>query len=137
MRGGAQPSECRLAAEQLDALEQPGRHRRARDRDADRLESLARLQAEPLDDAAERRLDRLGRERLQLGERVARGATTSASPSTLLDVLEEKARVVGELVEPRDLLLHERRRLAHELCVPVVAVLAEPQDEPVRELVRR
>ena len=40
------PLERGLATEQLEALEQPGRDRRARDGDPDRLERLPRLEAE-------------------------------------------------------------------------------------------
>src|SRR5204863_3577529 len=65
--GRAEARERLLAAEQLDALEQAGRDGGAGDGDADRLEALPRLQAEPLEHLSERRLDRLGRERLHAG----------------------------------------------------------------------
>ena len=45
-RQARRPRERLVAAEQLDALEQAGRDRRAGDRDADRLERLPRLLAE-------------------------------------------------------------------------------------------
>ena len=42
-----------------------------------------------------------------------------------LDVVEEEAREAGELVEPRDLLLDDRRCSADEIVRPVDALLAE------------
>src|SRR5207253_9450859 len=54
-----------------------------------------------------------------------------------LDLVEEEAREAGKLRQPRDLLLHERRGPRDELGVPVVSVLAEPEEEPMRELLRR
>ena len=54
-----------------------------------------------------------------------------------LDLAEEEASEAGKVRQLRDLLLHERRGARHELGVPVVAVLAEPEHEPVRELLLR
>ena len=54
-----------------------------------------------------------------------------------LDVVEEEAGELRVLAEGRDLLLDERRRSADQLLVPVVALLAEVRDEPVRVLAHR
>src|SRR5581483_8437812 len=139
LSGRTEPLERSFPAEELDALEKPGRHLRARHGDADRLESLTRLQSEPVEDAAERSLDRLRSEGLHVGERVARGSDDCSAVAVpvevRLDVVEEEAREAREVAELRDLLLHERRRLPDELRVPVVALLAEIQDQLVRELV--
>ncbi len=54
-----------------------------------------------------------------------------------LDVAEEEAGERRELGERRDLLLNQRRGLAHERLVPVVAPLAQELDEPVRVLIGR
>ena len=82
-----------------------------------------------------------GLERLERGERlVGRREHRRAAVEVGrigLHVAEEEAREAGKLRQPRDLLLHERRRVRDELGVPVVAVLAEPEDEPVRVLLRR
>src|SRR5262245_44230770 len=66
--GVPDPLERLLAAEQFDALEEAGCDLRAGDRDANRLERLARFQLEPLGEAAEVGLDRLGRERIGFRE---------------------------------------------------------------------
>src|SRR6478672_2591152 len=64
-------------------------------------------------------------------------ASNGSREASVSSVAEKEAREAGELGQPRDLLLHERCRLRDELGIPRVAVLAEPDDEPVRELVRR
>ena len=48
------------------------------------------------------------------------------------DVVEEEAREAGELVEPRDLLLDDRRCSADEVVRPVGALLAEVLDQARR-----
>ena len=94
----------------------PGRDLRAGDRDADRLERLPRLQAEPVRGRSQRLLDRLRFERLEHGQRLV--GRREHRPAALeigrvgLDVAEEETREVGELGQPRDLLLHERSRVA-------------------------
>src|SRR5581483_12316090 len=79
-------------------------------------------------------------ERLERRERLLRRSEHRPSPVELrslrLDLAEEEAGEAGIVGELRDLLLHERRGARGELRIPVVAVLAEPEDEPVRELVR-
>ena len=64
-------------------------------------------------------------------------ATPSRSAWSGLDGAEEEAGELGELAERRDLLLNERRGLAHERLVPVVALLAQVRDETVCVLVGR
>ncbi len=59
------PRERLVATERDDGLEDPRRDRAAADRQAHRLEDLARLDLEPLDDAAQRRLDALDVERIE------------------------------------------------------------------------
>src|SRR5581483_6274984 len=59
-------------AQELDALEQAGTHVGAGDGDADRLEGVARLEAEALRQRAQRRLDVLRVERLGLSQRLGR-----------------------------------------------------------------
>ena len=62
----------------------------------------------------------------------ARSAASSSArrrtgrPSSY-DVVEEEPGERGKVAELLDLLLHERRRLVHQLRVPVVALLAEVQ----------
>ena len=82
-RRAPEPRERLVPAEQLEALVQPRRDLRAGDGDADRLERLARLQAEPLAELLQRGLDRLGVERLDRARaprppRRARPASSSA-----------------------------------------------------------
>ena len=106
----------------------PGRDLRARHRDPDRLERLARLQPELLGERAQRLLDRLGRERLDLGERPL-GLLEHAPVEERrvgLDVAEEEA---GELRDTRESFAifswTSGTVRAHELLVPVVALLAQ------------
>src|SRR5581483_2426868 len=61
---GFETGHCLVAAEQLDALEQPGADVRARDRDTDRLEGVAGLEAVALGKPAKRGFDVLGVKRL-------------------------------------------------------------------------
>src|SRR4030095_16906066 len=118
------------APEQLRALEEPGRDLRPGHGDANRLKRLTRLQLEPFGEAAQRRLDRFGRERLGLGERLA-GRIEHAGieeRGVWLDLLEQKPDVAGELGQRLDLLLDERRRPADEGLVPVDTLLPEGRE---------
>src|SRR5689334_15654447 len=92
LSGGVEACERRLATQKLDRLEEARRHLRPRDRDANRLEALSRLQPQPLEHRPKRRLDRLGGERLELGERVPRSNDDRAvAVDVRLDVVEEEA----------------------------------------------
>src|SRR5215470_6766354 len=101
-----------VAPQQLDALEEPRRHRRARHGDSDRLERLPRLLAEPLRQVSERLLDRLRRERLEIREGLLGGREHSGVQRCCvvsLPTLEEEPRELRELPQTLDLLLDERR----------------------------
>src|SRR5712692_9896285 len=102
-----EPVERLVPAKQLDALEEPRRDFRARDRDPYGLEGLPRLQAEPVGGSAKRGLDRLGRERLERRERGGRGLEHRAAAVQLgcvrRDVVEEEACKRRELAEALDL----------------------------------
>ena len=92
------------------------------------------FKSELLGERAQRLLDRLGRERLDLGERPLGllEHTPVEQRRVGVDLAEEEAgelRIFGQL---RDLLLDERDRRAQELLVPVIALLAEVAREPVR-----
>src|SRR6185312_4817094 len=92
------PPQRLLATEQRDALEDPGRDGRARDRDADGLEDLLRLPAARLDERAQRRLDRVLVEWLgQRGERLARRGER-LRPALGTDRPLPRGRVVGRSV---------------------------------------
>src|SRR5438046_1530421 len=70
---------------------------------------------------------------IRAAQRAAPNLDTRAPP----DVAKEEARDLGELAERRDLLLVKRRGSANEPVVPVVALLAQVDGEPVGVLVRR
>ena len=74
-----EPRERRLAAEQLDALEEAGRDLRPRHGDRGSAGMPCRgFSPRPSARRTKRRLDRLGSERLELRERVACGRAASA-----------------------------------------------------------
>ena len=82
---GREPGERLVAPEQLEALEQPGRDLRARDREPDRGERLARLQPLRLGERAQRLLDpgRLPRLDDARAPRRRRAHTAGSAPSGL------------------------------------------------------
>ena len=91
----------------------------------DRLKRVARLEPEPLGQLTQRRLDLAGLERIDLRERLGGGGHHLTVDRALgLDAREEEPGELGELAQPRDLLLHERSDLPHELFVPLEALLA-------------
>src|SRR5205807_6589905 len=98
-------------------------------------------QLEPLGEPTQRRLDLRGGERLDALQLFARRSDDGPVPVEQggigLDLTEEETGEVRELAEPLDLLLHDRRRTAHELLVPVVALLPEEVDELVAVSIRR
>jgi len=107
--GGAEPLERALLAEELEALEQPRRHLRARDGEPDRRERVARLQIQLLGELTERRLDRLGGERLDLAER-SLGLLDERRVELVpveRDVAEQEPRERGKVAELLDFLLHQ------------------------------
>src|SRR5688572_11926678 len=139
VRACMQPCQGRLLAEELETLVEAGRDARAGDGDPDREIHgpwlLPQLFAELLQGHLERlcapRVDRLEcvRRRVEDARIEKRGIR--------LDLPEQKAGEAGELVEPRDLLLDDRRRCADAVRGPVAALLAEVLDEPVTVFVGR
>ena len=134
-----EPLEGRLAPEQLQRLVQPRRDARARHRDADRREHLSAASPRARSQSPfSARLDRL-RPSTARARRVPRGRAENRLVQLGrigLDVAEEEPRELGELAEPPDLLLHERRRLVDALRRPVETLLADEDDEPVGVLPR-
>src|SRR5919106_935738 len=127
-------------AQKLETLEEPGRHLRAGDGDADRLESVLRLELEALAEGAELLLDPLAGEGLCPGERLPRlpehrrGAVEERGVG--LDSAEEETRELWKAAERLDLLLHERGGHPDRRLVALEARLAEVAEERVRVLVR-
>ena len=118
-----------LAAEQRHGLEDPGRDRRAGERDAQRLEDLLGLDARTLDDAARappRRASGVqgsGSSASAVARRARAPRAAAPAPrnfSRAVGVVgrpvEEEARQRPELVERRDLLLGDRDRVAQAAC---------------------
>src|SRR5205823_10363570 len=75
-----EPRQRLVAAEDLDRLEEAGADLRAGDGDADRLEGVARLEAEAVRERTQGRLDVLGVERLGLAQRLDRLAEDRRTP---------------------------------------------------------
>src|SRR5919106_2356128 len=127
-------------AQELEALEEPGRHLRAGDGDTDRLEGVPRLELEALAEGAELLLDPLAGEGLRPGEHLPRlpehrrGAVEERRLG--LDSAEEKARELWKAAERLDLLLDERGGPQDRRLVALEARLAEVGEEHLRVLVR-
>src|ERR671919_633852 len=127
-------------AQELEALEEPGRHLRAGDGDTDRLEGVPRLELEALAEGAELLLDPLAGEGLRPGERLPRlpehrrGAVEERRLG--LDSAEEKARELWKAAERLDLLLDEGGGPPDRRLVALEARLAEVGEEHLRVLVR-
>ena len=128
---GLEPLQRALPSEQLDALEQAGRDLRAGDSQPDGRERLSRLLAQSsasraglLDQAA------VQRRRRERGRRAARQISGSAPSGR--DVLEEEAHEIGVLVEPLDLLLHERRGARTTSPRPSRSPAREPGEQSAR-----
>src|SRR5262249_1218280 len=124
-----------VLAEHLEALEQSRRDVRSRHCKTDRLKRLAWLEPALLCEAPQRGLDAFTGERLDGLERQRHlgqvDALLRSGPG------EEESGELRELAERRDLLLDERRGAADQLHVPLVALLLQVRDEPVRVLVGR
>src|SRR3954469_21861180 len=127
-----------VATEHFEGLEDARGDRRAGQRDADRLEDVARLDVALLDELAQHGLDSVDREGLDGRERVADGP--ERRPAVVAEPLVARLRVVGRAVEDEarqrpefrerlHLLLGDRDRRAQ------VAVAAEVPLEALRELV--
>ena len=88
---GVDPRQALLAAQQGQRLEDPGRHGVTGQGHADGLKHLAGLETLGLGDPAQRRLERLGRKRIDLGQGVAGGGQRPAPPSGVPIVLANAA----------------------------------------------
>src|SRR5215203_230132 len=100
------------------------------------MEGPPRLLAEPLCELAQRLLDRRRLPRLDLRERLVRGATDLRVGSVAAHGLEQEAHAVRVLVEALDLLLDERRARVHGLLRPLDPAPAQPFEQRVRVLRR-
>ena len=89
---GAQTRERLVAAEQLEALEEPGRDLRAGDREPDRLERVARLLAELVGERAQGLLEPGRLPRLDRLEALERGARTIAGSAPSGDTSSKRNR---------------------------------------------
>ena len=110
----------------------PGETFEPGDRDADRLERLPRLQPEPLEHAAQRRLDRLRRRtarrpRARSRAPRARRSAVEPSPGRRRRRRRGSRRSPGNSPSRAIFSCTSGAACAHELRVPVVALLAEPE----------
>src|SRR5829696_5749974 len=129
----ADPRERLLPAQQLQRLEQARRHLRARHRDPDRLKRLRGLQARLLRQLAQNRLDLVRAPVLDPAESVSRGRQHLLVEEDRIRLrrAEEEAREPRIVAELLDLRLDQRDCPAHEFRVPVVPVVAEPEQQLV------